>query len=274
MEFYATSNIQDLIFSSVLVSGKITYMAIDGIRMTYESGSNNHAPVASDDGNILLEGGVTAGNVLSNDTDDDNDILQLFSIIKLPDNGSLATNSDGEYVYQHNGSETFSDLFTYVVTDGECTDTADVVLSITPVNDPPIVVKDTFYVNEGDTLTVLNSDVDLIINNDIDPDNLNSELRAILAIPPAYNQGGIFQIGNRGAFQYIHNCNDADVDIFQYDVFDGSTRSILQDSVIIFILNEAPFGEPDYYSVEFGETLNIDELSGACRQMIHLDRYY
>ena len=263
MEFYATSNIQDLIFSSVLVSGKITYMAIDGIRMTYESDSNNHAPFASDDGNILLEGGVTAGNVLSNDTDDDNDILQLFSIIKLPDNGSLATNSDGEYVYQHNGSETFSDLFTYVVTDGECTDTADVVLSITPVNDPPIVVKDTFYVNEGDTLTVLNSDVDLIINNDIDPDNLNSELRAILVIPPAYNQGGIFQIGNRGAFQYIHNCNDADVDIFQYDVFDGSTRSILQDSVIIFILNEAPFGEPDYYSVEFGETLNIDELSGA-----------
>ena len=99
MEFYATSNIQDLIFSSVLVPGKITYMAIDGIRMTYESGSNNHAPVASDDGNILLEGGVTAGNVLSNDTDDDNDILQLFSIIKLPDNGSLSTNSDGEYVY-------------------------------------------------------------------------------------------------------------------------------------------------------------------------------
>ena len=28
-------------------------------------------------------------------------------------------------------------------------------------------------------------------------------------------------------------------------------------------MNEAPFGEPDYYSVEFGETLNIDELSGA-----------
>ena len=113
-------------------------------------------------------------------------LLQLFSIIKLPDNGSIITETNGEYVYQHNGSETFSDLFTYIVSDGECYDTADVVLSINPVNDPPVVVKDTFYVNEGDTLTVLNSDVDLIINNDIDPDNLTSELSAQLMIPPLY----------------------------------------------------------------------------------------
>ena len=49
---------------------------------------------------------------------------------------------------------------------------------------------------------------------------------------------------------------------FQYIVSDGISTS-LEDSVIIFILNEAPFGEPDFYSVQNGETLNIDELSGA-----------
>ena len=52
-------------------------MGIDGIRMTYETDSNNHAPVASDDGNILNEGGITIGNFLTNDTDPDNDILQF-----------------------------------------------------------------------------------------------------------------------------------------------------------------------------------------------------
>ena len=39
-------------------------------------------------------------------------------------------------------------------------------------------------------------------------------------------------------------------------------NSELQDSVIIFIQNEAPFGEPDMYSVDHGATLNVDELNG------------
>ena len=52
-------------------------MGIDGIRMTYETDSNNHAPVASDDGNILNEGGITAGNVLINDTDVDLSLIHI-----------------------------------------------------------------------------------------------------------------------------------------------------------------------------------------------------
>ena len=262
MEFFPTSATQQLLFKSINVAGKFSYMGIDGIRMTYETDTNNNGPLASDDGNLLDEGGITSGNVLTNDSDPDGDLLQVFSIIKLPDNGSITTENNGDYLYKHDGSETFSDLFTYVITDGECYDTADVVLSINPVNDLPIVVKDTFYVNEGDTLTVLNSDPKLIINNDTDPDNLTSELSAQLMIPPAYNSG-IFGIGSKGAFQYIHNCNDADVDVFQYLISDGTATSSLQDSVIIFILNEAPFGEPDNYSVQNGETLTVDELSGA-----------
>ena len=147
-----------LFFIGFLVSGNL-------IAQTNTSGNN--CPVANDDGNIVNEGEITVGNVFDNDTDADGDLLQIVSIIKLPDHGSLTSNSStGEYVYQHYGEEEFSDLFTYVVSDGNCTDTADVVISITPKNDPPVVIQDTFYVNEGDTLTVLNSDPNLIINND------------------------------------------------------------------------------------------------------------
>ena len=263
MEFYPTTVTQELKFSSVIPLSS-SYMGIDGIRMTYETDSNNSAPIASDDGNIVNEGGTTIGNFLTNDTDPEDDILQFVGLVKVPDNGSLLTDKNGDYEYNHNGSETFSDFFTYVVSDGECYDTADVVLTINPVNDVPVVVKDTFYVNEGDTLTVLSSNPKLIINNDIDPDNLTSELIAQLKIPPSYNDNskGIFQLGTTGAFRYIHDCNDADVDYFQYILNDGISTS-LEDSVIIFILNEAPFGEPDFYSVQNGETINIDELSGA-----------
>ncbi|GIR72747.1 MAG: hypothetical protein CM15mP75_2590 [Flammeovirgaceae bacterium] len=88
-------------------------------------------------------------------------------------------------------------------------------------------------------------------------------------IPPTYHSG-IFGIGSKGAFQYIHNCNDADVDVFQYLVSDGTATSSFQDSVIIFILNEAPFGEPDFYSVQNGQTLTVDELSGAYQMILIL----
>ena len=30
------------------------------------------------------------------------------------------------------------------------------------------------------------------------------------------NSKGIFQLGTTGAFRYIHDCSDADVDYFQY----------------------------------------------------------
>ena len=234
-----------------------------GINISFSQ--TNECPVANDDGNQVNEGGIQSGNVLLNDTDDDGDLLQIVAIIDMPNYGSLTFNSStGEYVYQHNGDEQFSDLFTYVMTDGTCTDTADVVLSVIPVNDPPTVIQDTFYVNEGDTLTVLNSDPNLIINNDIDPDNTVSDLTAQLSIPTLYNAAGTtFLLGSKGAFQYIHGCNNASLDIFQYYVSDGTNQSEFQDSVLIYILNEAPFGEPDFYSVDNGETLIVDdELSG------------
>ena len=265
MNFTATSTTQRLTFESVgLLNGR-GYMGIDGVRLTTTSETGNNGPVANDDGNIVNEGELTVGNVFDNDTDADGDLLQIVSIIKLPDHGSLTSNSStGEYVYQHYGEEEFSDLFTYVVSDGNCTDTADVVISITPKNDPPVVIQDTFYVNEGDTLTVLNSDPNLIINNDIDPDNTVSDFTAQLSIPTLYNATGTtFMLGSKGAFQYIHGCNNATKDVFQYYVSDLDQQSEFQDSVIIFIQNEAPFGEPDFYSVDNGGTLVLDdELNG------------
>ena len=140
--------------------------------------------------------------------------------------------------------------------------TATVNINVVCINDPPIVVKDTFYVNEQDTLIVTLLDPDLIINNDTDIDNPLVDLSAVIHIPPIHH-AGIFTLGNKGQFEYIHDCNDSDnEDYIIYYVNDGDLNSLIADTAIIYILNEAPFGEPDFYSVHNGQTLNIDSASG------------
>ena len=93
MNFTASSTTQRLTFESVAVSNNLGYMGIDGVRLTTTSDTGNNGPVANDDGNIVNEGELTVGNVFDNDTDADGDLLQIVSIIKLPDHGSLTSNS-------------------------------------------------------------------------------------------------------------------------------------------------------------------------------------
>ena len=163
-------------------------------------------------------------------------------------------------------------IYSYMVIDGITittpnpnpliSNTATVTINVLPINDPPIVVKDTFYVNEQDILIVTLLDPNLIINNDIDVDNPLADLSAVIHIPPQHNLG-VFTLGTKGEFIYTHDCNDSDnEDYIIYYVNDGDLNSLISDTVIIYILNEAPFGEPDFYSVQNSQILNIDAASG------------
>ena len=77
------------------------------------------------------------------------------------------------------------------------------------------------------------------------------------------SHAGIFTLGNKGQFEYIHDCNDSDnEDYIIYYVNDGTLNSLVPDTAIIYIVNEAPFGEPDFYSVHNSQTLNVDSASG------------
>jgi type IV pilus assembly protein PilY1 len=111
---------------------------------------NDNDPVATaDTADAVLEGGtvsaVDGGNasVLWNDDDDDlpYDTLTVTTpALSGPSHASAFTlNADGTFSYTHDGSENFSDSFTYELQDanGGPTDTAVVTVNITPVNDEP-----------------------------------------------------------------------------------------------------------------------------------------
>jgi len=110
----------------------------------------NAPPVGVDD-----EGGgystdedtaFTTANVLLNDTDPNEDTLAVSELITTTTLGLIIDNGDGTFEYDPHGQfdsltlgEQATDTFTYTVSDGELTDTAIVTITITGVNDPPMV---------------------------------------------------------------------------------------------------------------------------------------
>jgi hypothetical protein len=102
------------------------------------------SPSASDDAVVLSKGGVAtilvggADSVLANDTGL-SDTPILLELDTPPQSHSLfVLNSDGTFVYEHDGGDTTSDFFVYRITDGDGqTSTARVSIAVIP----PTVVR-------------------------------------------------------------------------------------------------------------------------------------
>ena len=138
----------------------------------------NDAPVGSPDVINVMENGTatttTANNssVLTDDTDTENDPLTATLVTgsgPFHHQGSFSLSSSGTFAYQHNGSETTTDTFDYILSDGLSNVTVSVTINITPVNDCPVTATPTLdiTVDEDDPDTVLNfnnvfSDADVL----------------------------------------------------------------------------------------------------------------
>ncbi len=141
-------------------------------------------PTANDDGPYVLdEGGeiLSTFNVLDNDTDPDSAVLNAV-LVDAPANSALfELKPDGTFDYTHDGGETTDDSFTYRADDGTSqSNVATVTLSITPVNDAPVialtgpatveVVVGNAYADAGATATDAEDgdiSVDIVVGGDV-----------------------------------------------------------------------------------------------------------
>ncbi len=106
------------------------------------AGPPNQLPVAGDDVATTTEDSAVTIAVLANDSDPDLDALQIESFAQ-GSHGAVVDNGDGTLRYTPQPNYFGSDSFTYTVTDGRGgTDTASVLVTITPVNDAPVAVDD------------------------------------------------------------------------------------------------------------------------------------
>ena len=134
----------------------------------------NSPPAAKNNAYTTDEDTALSGNVLTDNTgdgvDSDPDGHSLtVDIVPLtgPTNGTLVLNADGSFTYTPNLDFDESDTFIYRVSDGhDATATASVTITVTPVNDPPVVTSGTLNaqsVQYGDRIapvTLTAEDVD------------------------------------------------------------------------------------------------------------------
>ncbi|MGH8557960.1 MAG: cadherin domain-containing protein, partial [Methylococcales bacterium] len=144
----------------------------------------NEAPNAVDDAAAVNEGGtvtvlttpLAATTVVLNDSDPDAGTMLFVTATPslAPAHGLLTLNVDGTFSYTHDGTETTTDSFIYEVCDNAPTplcDTATVSITITPVNDAPVIALPGPTVNYAGTPVVLDSSATV---SDIDSPDFNT----------------------------------------------------------------------------------------------------
>ena len=215
--------------------------------------SFSELPVGNTDQIIVNEGQSTTeligggNNVLTNDTDADNDPLTSV-LITNPSFGTLTINANGTFTYTHDGSENFSDQFIYAPNDGFANglDTA-VNITITQVNDPPVAVADLIQVNEGGTVTLTTTTASSVISNDTDAEGNNLTSSIVNNV-----SNGSLTFTASGTFSYVHNGSETTTDTFSYRINDGSAFS----NIVTVTININPVSDPP---VTIADSLLVNE---------------
>ncbi|MBE7374041.1 putative Ig domain-containing protein, partial [Pseudomonas lopnurensis] len=163
----------------------------------------NPPPVASDDSASTAEDIPVDGNVLGNDSDPDGDDLSVVQFVvtgdgtlysagqiaNIPGVGDLQLNANGSYTFtpapDWNGTVP---SVTYTISDGEGgTDTAELAIVVTPVNDAPVAPAPASPLDQtnldADDVTAVTLDLPNLFS-DVDGDTLSY---SIAGLPPGLN---------------------------------------------------------------------------------------
>ncbi|CAE6904890.1 COG2931 RTX toxins and related Ca2 -binding proteins [Vibrio sp. B1FIG11] len=232
----------------------ITYVVSDGeledeASVTVTVNPLNDAPVANDDSAATDEDTPVTIDVLPNDTDVDGDTLTIVNASVPADQGTVEI-VDGKLVFtpvkNFNGEATIS----YTVSDGELEDSAEVSVTVNPINDAPVANDDSAVTDEDTPVTI-----DVLPNDtDIDGDTLT----IVNASVPA-DQGTVEIVDGKLVFTPADNFNGEAT--ISYTVSDGALEDSAEVSVTVNPVNDAPVANDDSAVTDEDTPVTIDVLT-------------
>jgi hypothetical protein len=171
----------------------------------------NLPAVANDDVTSTNEDTPKDINVLSNDTDAENDVFTVISVTN-PANGTTSINPDGTIHYVPDLNFHGTDYFNYTITGG---DTAQVTVTVNSVDDLPVANDDLATTDEDAPI-----DIDVLANDtDVENDPITIE---------DFTDGsnGIVTSNPNGTLKYTPNANFYGSDSFTYTINGGDTATV------------------------------------------------
>ncbi|MFN7113323.1 MAG: Ig-like domain-containing protein [Alphaproteobacteria bacterium] len=221
---------------TLLANGDFSYQAAEGFRgndsLTYTvqdtSGATdtatvnilnvftNRNPLAAADQFSGAEGSVISGNVLTNDTDPDNDTLLVLPLtLTTANGGTVSLSENGDFSYTPASGFTGNDNFVYSVHDdfgGLATAIVNITVTPASANQPPQAQPDTFTGFYEDFIA------GNVLANDSDPDN---DALTVVETSVTTANGVTVTLSANGNFTYVAPSDFVGTDSFSYSVSDG-----------------------------------------------------
>ncbi|MBC3757494.1 tandem-95 repeat protein, partial [Hyunsoonleella sp. SJ7] len=227
-------------------------------------------PTAVDDTATVDEDDTVNIDPLANDDfGGDGPSTGTITITTPPTNGTATVNdggtpndpTDDTIDYTPNGDYNGPDTITYEIcdADGDCA-TADIDVTVNPINDTPTAVDDTASVDEDDTVNI-----DPLANDDFGGDGPSTGTITITT-PPAngtatVNDGGTPNDPTDDTIDYTPNGDYNGPDTVTYEICDADGDCATADiDVTVNPINDTPTAVDDTASVDEDDTVNIDPL--------------
>ncbi|WP_395354557.1 tandem-95 repeat protein [Vibrio sp. D3] len=215
----------------------------------------NDAPEPQDQAFTIGEDGVltfTDADLLTGATDIEGDDLSVEGVTYTGADGVLTDNGDGTYSFAPNENFNGDVNFTFDVSDGTDTVTANIDVSVTPENDPPVAGSTAYTVHEDNSITISNEQL-LANSSDIEGD--------VLIDSVSYSgNDGVLEINGDGTYTFSPNENfsgEVSLDVVVVDE-EGETDSTTAGITVIEV-NDPPIAGPTAYTIDEDQVLTFSE---------------
>ncbi|MUK61846.1 tandem-95 repeat protein [Aliivibrio fischeri] len=215
----------------------------------------NDGPEAQDQAFIVNEDGVltfTDQDLLTGSTDIEGDDLSVEGVTYTGTDGVLTDNGDGTYSFSPNENFNGDVNFSFDVSDGTDTVQANIDVSVTPENDPPVAGSTSYTVHEDNSITISNEQ--LLANT--------SDIEGEVAIDSVTYSGsdGVLEINGNGTYTFSPNENfngEVSLDVVVVDE-DGATTATTA-SLDVLPINDPPVSGNLAYSIDEDGSITLTQ---------------